>query len=185
MRGFSSVFSFASSKAPACCSASRSKTGPSMRQGPHHSAQKSTTTGTERERSITSLWNERSSTSKTYAECVVMRVYPSDGRGSDASTSPPESHFAGTTRAARLPSSAYDTAPRTRTCHHAHRRRRAGVFPACRRGRRMCPTRPGSRKAACTFCHKQRGLFRLVPEQRRLHGIGKRPRRGTANNRLY
>jgi hypothetical protein len=44
--GFASMSTRASTNAPACSSASRSRIGPSTRHGPHHGAQKSTTTGT-------------------------------------------------------------------------------------------------------------------------------------------
>ena len=47
--------------------ASASSAGPSWRHGPHHSAQKSTTTGTSWERSITSFWKLASVTSWTIA----------------------------------------------------------------------------------------------------------------------
>src|SRR5262245_7452929 len=47
---------FASSILPSRFATSASITGPSMRQGPHQAAQKSTTTGSSCERSITSRW---------------------------------------------------------------------------------------------------------------------------------
>src|SRR5215813_13649010 len=46
----------ASSIFPSRLATSASMTGPSMRQGPHQAAQKSTTTGSSCERSITSRW---------------------------------------------------------------------------------------------------------------------------------
>src|SRR6266498_714342 len=51
---FASTSTLTSSNSPARDSASRSSTGPSMRQGPHQAAQKSTTTGSSCERSMTS-----------------------------------------------------------------------------------------------------------------------------------
>ena len=54
MRGLASVSSFASSTWPSRSATAFSSTGPSARHGPHHSAQKSTTTGTSWERSMTS-----------------------------------------------------------------------------------------------------------------------------------
>ena len=50
---------------PEPASASRSSTGESCLQGPHHSAHRSTTTGTSSERSRTSAWNISSLTSTT------------------------------------------------------------------------------------------------------------------------
>ena len=52
----SSVFTLASTHSPRASPASRSSTGPSVRHGPHHGAQKSTRTGTWRLFSMTSLW---------------------------------------------------------------------------------------------------------------------------------
>ncbi len=51
--GFASVSTFTSST-PSRLSTAFSITGPSMRHGPHHSAQKSTTTGCSWERWMTS-----------------------------------------------------------------------------------------------------------------------------------
>src|SRR6266498_3607071 len=59
---FASTSTLTSSNSPARASASRSSTGPSMRQGPHQAAQKSTTTGT---------WCERSSTSRSKLSVVT------------------------------------------------------------------------------------------------------------------
>ena len=51
---FESTSTLTSARFPARASASRSSTGPSIRQGPHQAAQKSTTTGSSCERSSTS-----------------------------------------------------------------------------------------------------------------------------------
>ncbi len=61
--GLASVSSLASSTCPSRAATACSSTGPSCRQGPHHSAQKSTTTGTVAERSITAVWKVASVTS--------------------------------------------------------------------------------------------------------------------------
>src|SRR3954451_4047257 len=53
---------------PAASAASRSSTGDSCLHGPHHSAQKSMSTGTWLERSMTSVWKVASVTSMTYAD---------------------------------------------------------------------------------------------------------------------
>ena len=45
MAGFSSTLTLAITALPSCSTAMSSRTGPSMRHGPHHSAQKSTRTG--------------------------------------------------------------------------------------------------------------------------------------------
>ena len=63
MRGFASVSSLARMMSPSRVVAAFSSTGPSARQGPHHSAQKSTTTGTDFERSRTSVSKSCSVTS--------------------------------------------------------------------------------------------------------------------------
>src|ERR1051326_884657 len=60
---FSSTLTFARMKSPWRSSASRSSTGPMTRQGPHHAAQKSTTTGVWRDRSRTSFSKFASPTS--------------------------------------------------------------------------------------------------------------------------
>ena len=57
---FESTSTLASSTLPARLSTAASSAGPSWRQGPHHSAQKSTTTGSSRERSTTSVMNSAS-----------------------------------------------------------------------------------------------------------------------------
>ena len=67
MRGFASTSIFARIHAPRPSAASFSSTGESCLQGPHHSAQRSTTTGTCIERSMTSAWNVSSVTSRTTA----------------------------------------------------------------------------------------------------------------------
>src|SRR6266508_258785 len=51
---FSSTSTLASTSAPSRAAASRSSVGPSIRQGPHQAAQKSTTTGSSCERASTS-----------------------------------------------------------------------------------------------------------------------------------
>ena len=61
---FASTSSLASSIWPPRLETAASRAGPSWRQGPHHSAQKSTTTGTSRERSTTRVANSDSFTSK-------------------------------------------------------------------------------------------------------------------------
>ena len=53
MFGFASMSILTSSTAPPVASTAFSITGASRWQGPHHSAQKSTSTGTVRERSMT------------------------------------------------------------------------------------------------------------------------------------
>src|SRR4051812_15278073 len=55
--GFSSVLTLTSSTFPGLASAARSRAGVSCRQGAHHGAQKSTTTGSSCERSRTAVWN--------------------------------------------------------------------------------------------------------------------------------
>ena len=55
MPGLASTSILASSTLPSRAATARSITGPSWRQGPHHSAQKSTTTGTCLERSRTAV----------------------------------------------------------------------------------------------------------------------------------
>ena len=59
-----SVSSLASATSPSCSFASASSTGVSWRHGPHHSAQKSTTTGISCERSMTSCSKVASVVSK-------------------------------------------------------------------------------------------------------------------------
>ena len=54
MRGFSSTLTLASSTLPPVDSTARSNIGPSVVQGPHQGAQRSTTTGTVALRAITS-----------------------------------------------------------------------------------------------------------------------------------
>ena len=65
MPGLASVSTFASTTLPSRAAAACSSTGPSARHGPHHSAQKSTTTGTSCERAITSRSKSCSATSIT------------------------------------------------------------------------------------------------------------------------
>ena len=61
---FWSTSTLASSSSPSRFATAASSAGPSARHGPHHSAQKSTTTGTSRERSITRASKSLSLTSK-------------------------------------------------------------------------------------------------------------------------
>ena len=66
IRGFASTSTLARIQVPPPASASRSSTGDSCLHGPHHSAHRSTTTGTSSERSSTSAWNVSSVTSMTH-----------------------------------------------------------------------------------------------------------------------
>lgn len=52
--GFSSTLTLTRSTCPSVAATTRSRIGPSVRQGPHHGAQRSTTTGTSRDRVSTS-----------------------------------------------------------------------------------------------------------------------------------
>src|SRR5215207_4311675 len=81
--GFFSTSTLASSTLPARASAARSSTGVSCLQGPHQSAQKSTTTGTSLERSSTRCSNSCSSTSNTAPFCAsaLTKVRPLDHHG--------------------------------------------------------------------------------------------------------
>ena len=63
MIGLASTSTLASSILPARSATARSITGPSWRHGPHHSAQKSTTTGSVCDRSMTADWKVLSVTS--------------------------------------------------------------------------------------------------------------------------
>ena len=74
--GLASTSSLASSILPARAATAFSITGPSWRQGPHHSAQKSTTTGTWCERSMTAVWKSLSVTSIAF---IVRRRGSSQG----------------------------------------------------------------------------------------------------------
>src|SRR3954447_11926345 len=69
--GLASVSSLARTTSPSRAAASCSRTGPSARHGPHHSAQKSTTTGTSLDRSTTSRSKSCSVTSMTMRARVV------------------------------------------------------------------------------------------------------------------
>src|SRR5579875_737572 len=75
-----STSTFASSTWPPRAATARSSNGPSCRQGPHHSAQKSTTTGTACERSITSFWKLASVTSMHLMVAVGKRSSASSRR---------------------------------------------------------------------------------------------------------
>ena len=61
--GLLSMSTLASATWPPVSPTTRSRMGPSVRHGPHHSAHRSTTTGTSWERSSTSRWNVASVTS--------------------------------------------------------------------------------------------------------------------------
>ena len=61
--GFSSTLTLASSTAPAVSATAFSSMGPRVVHGPHHGAQRSTTTGTVELRSTTSDWKVWSVTS--------------------------------------------------------------------------------------------------------------------------
>ena len=61
--GFSSTFTLTSTTLPSVSPTTFSRIGPSVRQGPHHGAHRSTTTGVVADRSRTSAWNEESVTS--------------------------------------------------------------------------------------------------------------------------
>src|SRR5262245_37108974 len=61
--GFSSTLILTSSTAPLVASTASSRMGPRVRHGPHHGAQRSTTTGTCEERSRTADWKVASVTS--------------------------------------------------------------------------------------------------------------------------
>src|SRR3978361_1382629 len=63
MAGFASMSTLTSSTAPSVAATAFSITGASAWHGPHHTAQKSTSTGTLRERSMTACSNPASSTS--------------------------------------------------------------------------------------------------------------------------
>ena len=61
--GFLSMSTLASSTWPLVEATTFSRMGPSWRHGSHHSAHRSTTTGTVRDRSTTAVWNVASVTS--------------------------------------------------------------------------------------------------------------------------
>src|SRR3954466_14773646 len=64
-RGLASVSTLASATLPSRLVTAFSRIGVSWRQGPHQAAQKSTTTGSSRERSTTSDWKGAPGGSKT------------------------------------------------------------------------------------------------------------------------
>src|SRR5215207_11041537 len=74
--GFSSTFTFVSTTLPLVSSTTRSRVGPSCLHGPHHGAQRSTTTGVAWDRSRTSVWNVASVTSM-----VIPNRLPTPGTG--------------------------------------------------------------------------------------------------------
>src|SRR5215211_5013147 len=63
-RGLASVSTLASATLPSRLVTAFSRIGVSWRQGPHQAAQKSTSTGSSRERSTTSVWKVSSVASK-------------------------------------------------------------------------------------------------------------------------
>ena len=63
MFGLASTSTLASSTWPSVAATTFSMIGPSCLHGPHHSAHRSTTTGTVMDRSITAVWNVASVTS--------------------------------------------------------------------------------------------------------------------------
>ena len=81
---FASVSTFASSTSPSRFRIASSSAGPSWRHGPHHSAQKSTTTGSSRERSTTSVVNVASVTSLIIAFEVTEGLRCARGGGGAA-----------------------------------------------------------------------------------------------------
>jgi hypothetical protein len=83
--GLASTSTLARIHAPFAAAASRSSTGDSCLHGPHHSAQRSTITGTCSERSTTSDWNVSSETSITKEPLVAGAPSPpADGTGAGA-----------------------------------------------------------------------------------------------------
>src|SRR5262245_25213162 len=76
-----STSTLASTQAPLPSIASFSRTGESCLHGPHHSAQKSMTTGTDRDRSSTSVWNVASVTS------MIVTPPAAGGRGAASAAS--------------------------------------------------------------------------------------------------
>src|SRR4051794_24098983 len=73
MRGLASVSSLARTTWPSRSAAACSRIGPSARHGPHHSAQKSTTTGVVLDCSMTCCWKSCSVTSMTAMVCKGTR----------------------------------------------------------------------------------------------------------------
>src|ERR687897_482666 len=61
--GLSSTLTLTRTTLPSVASITFSMIGPSVRHGPHHGAQRSTTTGVDSDRSSTSVWNVASVTS--------------------------------------------------------------------------------------------------------------------------
>ncbi len=79
--GNSSVFAFTKRNFPSYSAASRSRIGPSVRHGPHHSAQKSITTGRSEDPSITSFSKVSCVVSMTFGVFVLINPsLPSRGR---------------------------------------------------------------------------------------------------------
>src|SRR5215208_3142407 len=72
-RGLASVSTLASATLPARPVTAFSRIGVSWRQGPHQAAQKSTTTGSSRERSTTSAWKVSSLASKITTSSIETR----------------------------------------------------------------------------------------------------------------
>src|SRR5919201_5049018 len=83
-RGFASTSTFTSESRPSRAATSRSSTGASAWHGPHHSAQKSTTTGCSRERSTTwvsKVASVTSTASNLAATLASMRALVLDAPG--------------------------------------------------------------------------------------------------------
>src|ERR1035437_10412777 len=76
--GFASTSTLTSSTAPLVSPMTFSRMGPSVLHGPHHSAHRSTTTGTLIERSMTAVANVASVTSFTQTSLTALEA---DGEG--------------------------------------------------------------------------------------------------------
>src|SRR5690606_27771469 len=86
--GSFSVSTLASRKAPPYSAASFSRTGPRVRQGPHHSAQKSTSTGTSSDFCRTSASKVAVVASKPCAAGSAGRGGSGKGEGQDGGAGP-------------------------------------------------------------------------------------------------
>src|SRR4051794_36118704 len=78
--GFSSMLTLARTTWPSVSSTTFSMIGPSVRHGPHHGAQRSTTTGTCCDRSMTSAWKVASVTSSAMASRLTTGSAPATAR---------------------------------------------------------------------------------------------------------
>src|SRR5579875_2865712 len=146
-----STSTFASSTWPPRAATARSSNGPSCRQGPHHSAQKSTTTGTACERSITSFWKLASVTSMHLMVAVGKRSSASSRRARSQPCRPRVAGERDPSRASpRWPVSAIPAAP-------APGGRRAPI-PSPQ------PTRPGGKTTCMAERLIGRGVVRLAVE---------------------